>query len=67
VIGAVIVRRDGLVRPVLVLAILGALTVILGALTLVTLATAAHGQALLAGGLVAGLVTIGRRHHRLRA
>lgn len=64
VIGAALVRRDGIVRPLVGLVIGGALAVGLGLLGLVVIVGAAHGLAVLAGVACAALVAIGHRRER---
>jgi len=65
VVGAALVRRDGIVRPVLGLLVSGALAVALGTLGVLVVLTAAHGLALIAGAVFAGLVALWHHHERL--
>ncbi|MHB1781827.1 MAG: hypothetical protein ACYCTE_03885 [Acidimicrobiales bacterium] len=67
VIGAALVRRDGIVRPLLALVVGGALAVGVGLVSLAVVASAAHGLGVLAGGLVAALVALWHRHERVTA
>ena len=62
VLGAALVRRDGLVRPILSLVGYGVLAVVLGLLALDVVATAAGGLALVAGVVTGTLVAVWHHH-----